>query len=1007
MVWLTLGCIALTIVYAYPLSVHPGDHVMSLGTDANLYIWTLAWDVHALVHRPLSIFESNIFYPLHHTLAYSENLIGSALFAAPVLWLTGNPALAMNVAALVTAPLCALGAYVLARAVGVSVAGATLAAMIYGFSPPRFFRLDQLHLTNVQWIPFSVAFAHRYLDRRQPRDLRLAIAFFTLQALTSGHGAVFLAIVLAALIVYHMVLGEPAAPIERLRDAGIVGALLLAPAILVVLPYRVVQVEMGLRRTLENWHVSWTSFLASPSHVQQYLVARFIPFARVYETATAYLFPGYIPLMLGAVGIVWRVERGIAWRRAALALNVVVVLALAVAVYATATNDARVRIGTIVVLSARQAWRAWLWVAVALAMRIAIASRVPLLSRPRFPRGDAATFYTLMFVLSVWLSMGPPFGAWQFIYWLPGLNFIRAPSRFMILGILALAVVAAHGFDRLTARLSARQRSAAAASVAAIMAIEFAGMPLDIAAQSVRLPAVDRWLATRPPPFAVAEVPVADSKNVTVREERQSIYMLHSMAHWQKTIHGYSGLLPNFSDNLYWQLTTFPDATSIHALSEIGVTYVVVHEDLYAPGEWPDVERRLARFPELTLEHTETGGRVYSLPNTRFNLSSGRPVEGGMRTLAAAAIVLQTAGAGAQTADIHGTWTAELRNNKVFLQVQAPQPDDWNRNNDWRGGWNMGQSLPVDELSGLPGNDERFTAASVKFELRREGGTLGFEGSFRDGRGAGLFTFAPRREYIAEMRRLGYNDDIPLWRQFQLTVHDVGPRYIAALKAEGYDKLSLDQIQRSKNHGVTIDYIKAMKAEGFKAATLEELVRTRDHGVTPTYIQDMRKAGFGNVAIEDLVRSRDHGVSPEFVQEIRRLGLTASTIDQFVRLRDHGVTAQFVNELKSAGYDKLATEDLVRVRDHGVNAAFIRELGAQGFKNLPIDDVVRAKDHGVSADYLADMKSLLKDLSLTQVVRMRDHGVTPGFINHARARGFTTTDPEELVRLKDRGLWKN
>ncbi|PYQ84501.1 MAG: hypothetical protein DMG03_10800, partial [Acidobacteria bacterium] len=258
MVWLALGCIALTIVYAYPLSVHPGDHVMSLGTDANLYIWTLAWDVHALVHRPLSIFESNIFYPLHHTLAYSENLIGSALFAAPVLWLTGNPVLAMNVAALVTAPLCALGAYVLARAVGVSVAGAVLAAMIYGFSPARFFRLDQLHLTNVQWIPFSVAFAHRYLDRRQPRDLRLAIAFFTLQALTSGHGAVFLAIVLAALIVYHMVLGEPAAPIERLRDAGIVGALLLAPAILVVLPYRVVQVEMGLRRTLENWHVSWT-----------------------------------------------------------------------------------------------------------------------------------------------------------------------------------------------------------------------------------------------------------------------------------------------------------------------------------------------------------------------------------------------------------------------------------------------------------------------------------------------------------------------------------------------------------------------------------------------------------------------------------------------------------------------------------------------------------------------------------------------------------------------------
>ena len=727
--WLTLGCIAFTIVYAYPLSLHPSDHVMSRGTDANLYIWTLAWDAHAFVHQPLSIFESNIFYPLHQTLAYSENLIGSALFAAPVLWLTDNPVLAMNVAALVTTPLCALGAYLLARAVGVSVAGALLAAMIYGFSPPRFFRLDQLHLTNVQWIPFSLAFAHRYLDHRRPRDLRLAIAFFTLQALTSGHGAVFLAIVLAALIVYRIALGEPVALAERLRDAGVVGALLIVPAILVLLPYRVVQVEMGLRRTLENWRVSWTSFLASPSHLQQYLVARFIPSARVYETATAYLFPGYMPLVLAAVGIMWRVERGLAWRRAALALNLLVVVAFTVAVYATAVNDARLRIGTIVILTARQAWRAWIWVGVALAMRVAIAPRAPLLSRPRLPRGDAATFYTLIFVMSVWLSMGPPFGVWQFIYWLPGLNFIRAPSRFMTLGILALAALAAHGFDRVAARLSARQRSSAAAVVAAIMAIEFAGMPLDIAAQSPELPAIDRWLATRPQPFAVAEVPVADSRNVTVREERHSIYMLHSMAHWQKTIHGYSGLLPNFSDNLYWQLTTFPNATSIHALREIGVTYVVVHEDLYAPGEWPEVEVRLTHFPELTLEHSEAGGRVYSLQKPGFNLSSRRPIERGMRTLAAAAIVLQTAGAGAQTADIHGTWTAELRNNKVFLQVQAPQPDDWKRNNDWGGGWNMGQSFPVDELSGLPGNDERFTAASVKFELRREGGTLGFEGS--------------------------------------------------------------------------------------------------------------------------------------------------------------------------------------------------------------------------------------------------------------------------------------
>jgi hypothetical protein len=42
--------------------------------------------------------------------------------------------------------------------------------------------------------------------------------------------------------------------------------------------------------------------------------------------------------------------------------------------------------------------------------------------------------------------MGPPLGIWPLVYWLPGLNFIRVPSRFTILALLGLAVLAAFGF---------------------------------------------------------------------------------------------------------------------------------------------------------------------------------------------------------------------------------------------------------------------------------------------------------------------------------------------------------------------------------------------------------------------------------------------------------------------------------------------------------------------------------------------------------------------------------
>ena len=111
--------LALTLLLAYPLTVHPASRVLSASPDTFLMMWMLMWDTHAFIHQPLSIFDANIYYPQHDTLAYSENLIGSAVFAAPVLWLTDNPVLAMNIVALLSCVLCGLGAYLLARRVGV------------------------------------------------------------------------------------------------------------------------------------------------------------------------------------------------------------------------------------------------------------------------------------------------------------------------------------------------------------------------------------------------------------------------------------------------------------------------------------------------------------------------------------------------------------------------------------------------------------------------------------------------------------------------------------------------------------------------------------------------------------------------------------------------------------------------------------------------------------------------------------------------------------------------
>jgi hypothetical protein len=534
---------ALTLLLTWPLPRHLASATLDMGPDGDLFTWTLAWDAHAFIHQPLSIFDANIYYPFRNTLAFSENLIGSAFVSAPFQWITGNPVLALNVVALLSCALCGLGACVLARRLGIGPGGAVVAGVIFAFSPPRFFRTWQLHLAVVQWIPFALASMHAYLDGGRRRDLRLALAFLALQVLSSGHGAVYAIVSMGGLLAWRALRGTPAAPLRLLRDAGLPGVLLLLPTVFIYVPYRAAQNEMGLKRSLENWAVTPGSFLAAPTHVQTFLLSLFHA-PGLLETASAYLFPGYIPLLLAAAAAVYAVLRreGAGWRPGSVA------------------------------------------------------------------------FYGVLALVAVWLSIGPPLGLWPLVYWLPGLNFIRVPSRFTILAVLGLAVVAGAGFDRLTSGLTPRRQRAWTAAITLLLVLEFAAIPLTLDPGHVDAPLADRWLATQPAPFAVAEVPLPDPLQNGPFERRQTMYMLHSMAHWQKTVHGYSGIRAPLHDRLYVRLRSFPDDASLDELASLGVRYVVVHTDLYEPGEWEQVAARIDRYDRwLQLEHVAGAGRVYSV----------------------------------------------------------------------------------------------------------------------------------------------------------------------------------------------------------------------------------------------------------------------------------------------------------------------------------------------------------------------------------------------------------
>jgi hypothetical protein len=622
---------ALTILFNYPLSIHPGSTLFGDNPDTHLYVYTLAWDAHAFVHNPLGIFDANFYYPNRLTLAYSENSIGSALFAAPILWATGNRVLALNLTQLLAGVLCGIGAYVLARSVGAGPPGALIAGLIFAFAPTRWVRTGQLYLGTLQWMPLTLASLHEYFGSGTKRYLRWAAAFFTLQAYTSGHAAVFLTLAATVLVAYRLLLGEPFAPLRWVRDLGVTGALLLAPTALLYWPYHLVQVEMGLRRTLEDWAPTWQSFIASPTHVQQWLLS-LVPSLRVNELASAYLFPGFLPLMFAAAAVALRDRLAVEHDRTAAparwtswviaALGAIAIGGAAIAVIVATSGPIRWRLSTNLTLSVRDVVRPLAVAAVAVVLRLAagrrrrgpgVRERLDQIrtwrqSRSSRWRDDPVAFYTVLTMVGIWASIGPPLGIWPAIYWLPGLNFIRVPSRFMLLAILGLAVLAGIGVERLIARVAPRRAALFTAAVALLMTLEFAAFPLPVAAFTVDIPPIDRWLAEQRTPFAVAEFPLTSS----VRQH--TTYMLHSMAHWQKTIHGFSGFEAPFHTTLYRELRAFPDDLSLLRLRDLRITYIVVHPAYYQAGEWADVEKRLAQFADrLSLEHEEGNGRVYTL----------------------------------------------------------------------------------------------------------------------------------------------------------------------------------------------------------------------------------------------------------------------------------------------------------------------------------------------------------------------------------------------------------
>ena len=75
--------------------------------------------------------------------------------------------------------------------------------------------------------------------------------------------------------------------------------------------------------------------------------------------------------------------------------------------------------------------------------------------------------------------------------------------------------------------------------------------------------------------------------------------------------------------------------------------------------------------------------------------------------------------------------------------------------------------------------------------------------------------------------------------------------------------------------------------------------------------------GYKNLTLEQLRRLRDHGVTPDYVSQVQALGYKALTPDDLVTLRDHGVTAERIRQANAKAGTQLSVAHLRDAASHG------------------------------------------------------------------------------------------
>jgi hypothetical protein len=167
LLWVVAAGVLLAVLTTWPLVLHlPSRIAPDLG-DPVRTAWEVAWVGHAMLHNPLHLFDANAFYPHPNSLAFSDSLIG---YGPAGFFGSGTVAALVryNLLFLFAWSLCFVGAYLLARELGLGRLGGAAAGLAFAYAPYRVTEAGHLHVISSGGLALGLFLLIRGYRRSSP-----------------------------------------------------------------------------------------------------------------------------------------------------------------------------------------------------------------------------------------------------------------------------------------------------------------------------------------------------------------------------------------------------------------------------------------------------------------------------------------------------------------------------------------------------------------------------------------------------------------------------------------------------------------------------------------------------------------------------------------------------------------------------------------------------------------------------------------------------------------------